>query len=59
MRVSDGEQLTLDQLTQTLKSGTATSIDRPKAAGTLHIYAYDHIYDNKEGNNEWNRACPL
>ena len=41
------------------KSGTATNIDRPEAAGTLHIYAYDYIYDNKDRDDEWNRARPL
>jgi hypothetical protein len=41
------------------KRETSTSLDRPKAVGTLHIYTYDYIYDNKDGNNEWNRPRPL
>jgi hypothetical protein len=35
------------------------SIDRPKAADTLHVYAYGYIDNNKDGNNEWNCPRPL
>lgn len=35
------------------------SIDSSKAAGTLHIYVYGYISNDKDGNHEWNRPRAL